>query len=115
MKINQKLVTIFIVLFAAFNMNAQVAENKIDEVLVNKEQTIELDNSQTGISNIESSSWFIGAKQQTNQSLSENEGNKGKSALISKKEQYLQSGLSNKTLLIRSILKKADSYTNATV
>jgi hypothetical protein len=38
-----------------------------------------------------------------------------RSALISKKEQYLKSGFSTKTILIRSILKKADGYVNATV
>jgi hypothetical protein len=35
-----------------------------------------------------------------------------RSLVPSKKEMYLQSGCSNSTLLIRSILKKADAYLN---
>lgn len=53
--------------------------------------------------------WFTG----TNQEI-ENKINNTTSVLISKKEMYLVSGLSNKTLLIRSLLKKADSNVNAT-
>jgi len=53
--------------------------------------------------------WFTGSNQEI-----QNKTNNTTSVLTSKKEMYLQSGLSNKTLLIRSLLKKADSNINAT-
>ena len=56
------------------------------------------------------SDWFSGQVAPT-QEASSNDTQK-RSLVPNKKEMYLQSGLSNRTLLIRSLLKKADSYMN---
>ncbi len=67
------------------------------------------------MSSIEISNWFAGAKQETNVTSVKESTTINRSSLISKKEQYLKSGFSTKTILIRSIMKKADGYVNATV
>jgi len=56
------------------------------------------------------SDWFSG-QVAPSQEASFNVSQK-RSLVPNKKEMYLQSGFSNRTLLIRSLLKKADSYLN---
>ncbi|MDY0089239.1 MAG: hypothetical protein RBR78_02625 [Flavobacteriaceae bacterium] len=119
MKINLKSILVITLFITAFAVNAQSSDSITEKetgLLVDSMQDFDITKSENEISSINIINWFVGAKQNSNLSLSDKEGNKeGQSAVISKKEQYLQSGLSNKTLLIRSIMKKADSYTNATV
>ncbi|WP_333695477.1 hypothetical protein [Flavobacterium sp.] len=65
------------------------------------------------VASVEMASWFVGT---LNAASSATGAVKATRSLVpSKKEQYLQSGMSNKTLLIRSILRKADGFVNATV
>ncbi len=63
---------------------------------------------------VEMASWFVGTLS-TASSSATGAVKANRSLVPSKKEQYLQSGMSNKTLLIRSILRKADGFVNATV
>lgn len=66
--------------------------------------------SETVIVEAQMSDWFSGQvvpSQEASLNISQK-----RSLVPNKKEMYLQSGLSNRTLLIRSLLKKADSYLN---
>lgn len=112
MKTDLKSAMLLLFIFFTFNLNAQTERNSSELSVI---ETTKLIHTKTEIRNIEFSNWFTGSTQKNIQPIFESENNNKKSALISKKEQYLQLGLSNKTLLIRSILKKADSYANATV
>jgi hypothetical protein len=114
--INTKfLITLIVVLFSSITVvsaqtvvtNEIVSEENVQEMI--QENAVEM-------SSIEISNWFSGAKQETKVSTAKEESTTiNRSSLVSKKEQYLKSGMSTKTILIRSIMKKADSYVNATV
>ena len=114
--INTKfLITLIIVLFSV--NNEIFAQTTVENQLVSEEQAQEMIQESTiELSSIEISNWFSGAKQESKFSAAKEESTTiNRSALLSKKEQYLKSGMSSKTLLIRSIMKKANSYVNATV
>lgn len=114
--INTKfLITLILVTFSAFT--GALAQTTVANELVSEENAQEMIQENTvEMSSIEISNWFTGAKQETNVSSTKEESTTiNRSALISKKEQYLKSGMSTKTILIRSIMKKADSFVNATV
>jgi hypothetical protein len=66
------------------------------------------------VASVEMASWFVGTLNAASSSAT-GAVKATRSLVPSKKEQYLQSGMSNKTLLIRSILRKADGFVNATV
>lgn len=107
------LVVIFLMFIGIIGSSAQTTSTN---ELVNESEAMELiKNSEENVSSAEISNWFIGAKQEVNLTKSNESTTQNRSALISKKEQYLKSGFSTKTILIRSILKKADGYVNATV
>lgn len=105
------------VLFIALSSSAFAQTNStLENVLVSDEaakELIQVNNVET--SSIEISNWFAGAKQNSTVTNAKESTTVNRTTLMSKKEQYLKSGMSNKTLLIRSIMKKADSYINATV
>lgn len=113
--INTKfLITLIIVLFSAITEVS--AQTTVANEIVSEENAQEMiQESTVEMSSIEISNWFSGAKQEINVTSAKESTTINRSALVSKKEQYLKSGMSNKTLLIRSIMKKADSYVNATV
>ncbi|HRE78343.1 MAG TPA: hypothetical protein PLL09_11020 [Flavobacterium sp.] len=114
--INTKfLITLLLVTFSAFT--GAFAQTNVTNEIVSEENAQEMIQENTvETSSIEISNWFTGAKQESNVTTTKEESTTiNRSALISKKEQYLKSGMSNKTLLIRSIMKKANSYVNATV
>jgi len=114
--INTKfLITLLFVLFSAITEVA--AQTTVATELVSEEQAQAMIQENTvETSSIEIANWFSGAKQETKVSAAKEESTTlNRSALVSKKEQYLKSGMSTKTILIRSIMKKADSYVNATV
>jgi hypothetical protein len=114
--INTKfLITLILVIFSAITEVS--AQTTVANEIVSEEQAQEMiQESTVEMSSIEISNWFSGAKQETKVSTAKEESTTiNRSALVSKKEQYLKSGMSTKTILIRSIMKKADSYVNATV
>lgn len=114
--INTKfLITLILVIFSAITEVS--AQTTVVNEIVSEEQAQEMIQENTvETSSIEISNWFSGAKQETKVSTAKEESTTiNRSSLVSKKEQYLKSGMSNKTLLIRSIMKKANSYVNATV
>lgn len=114
--INTKfLITLILVIFSAITEVS--AQTTVANEIVSEEQAQEMiQESTVEMSSIEISNWFSGAKQESKVSAVKEESTTiNRSALVSKKEQYLKSGMSNKTLLIRSIMKKANSYVNATV
>jgi hypothetical protein len=108
-------ITLILVTFSAFT--GAFAQTTVSNVIVSEENALEVIQENTvEMSSIEISNWFSGAKQESNVKTTKEESTTiNRSALISKKEQYLKSGMSTKTILIRSILKKANSYVNATV
>ena len=114
--INTKfLITLILVTFSAFT--GAFAQTTVSNEIVSKENALEVIQENTvEMSSIEISNWFSGAKQETKVSSAKEESTTiNRSSLVSKKEQYLKSGMSTKTILIRSIMKKADGYVNATV
>lgn len=112
---NKFLITLILVTFSAFT--GAFAQTTVSNEIVSEENALEVIQENTvEMSSIEISNWFSGAKQESNVTTTKEESTTiNRSALISKKEQYLKSGMSTKTILIRSILKKANSYVNATV
>lgn len=107
------LVVIFLMFIGIIEASAQTTSTN---ELVNQSEAIELIKySEETVSFAEISNWFIGSKQEINLSKSNESTSQNRSALASKKEQYLKCGFSTKSILIRSILKKADGYVNATV
>ena len=114
--INTKfLITLIVVLFSAITEVS--AQTVVTNEIVSEENAQEMiQENAVEMSSIEISNWFSGAKQETKVSTAKEESTTiNRSSLVSKKEQYLKSGMSTKTILIRSIMKKADSYVNATV
>lgn len=99
------LVAFSTVAFAQTNSNELVSEAQAQELLeINSEE----------MASAEVTNWFVGTKQETNVTSVKESTTINRASLISKKEQYLKSGFSNKTILIRSIMKKVDGYVNAT-
>lgn len=100
-------ITVILVLMFSANLTAQeITTQKTvihsNEVITKVEMAISYASSAMTVQ------WFTGVKQTLEVSNTSKETQTGRSALQSKKEMYLQSGMSNKTLLIRSLLKKAD-------
>lgn len=105
-------VVIITVLFFSASLSAQ--ETVKQENFNTTEQTII--NVETAIGYATATSqWFTGVKQNIETSVSGKDSQNSTNSLLSKKEMYLHSGLTNKTLLIRALLKRAESNTNATV
>jgi len=103
-------------LLVAFSAVAFAQSNTEKSVIVSETQAQELlqvNSDEMASTQIEN--WFTGVKQEANGTTVTESTTINRSSLISKKEQYLKSGFSNKTILIRSIMKKADGYVNATV
>lgn len=106
-------VVIFLMFIGIVGVSAQTT---LTNELVNESEAMELiKNLEESVSSAELSNWFIGAKKEVNLTKSNESTTQNRSAIVSKKEQYLKSGFSKKTILIRSILKKANSYIKATV
>ncbi|MFN3756027.1 MAG: hypothetical protein ACK4RM_03655 [Flavobacterium sp.] len=105
-------VVIITVLFISASLSAQEAVEQ--ENFTSIEKTILNVETALGYATA-TSQWFTGVKQNIETSISKKDSQNSTNSLLSKKEMYLQSGLTNKTLLIRSLLKKADSNTRATV
>jgi hypothetical protein len=111
MKQITQIAAILVLMFSA-NLSAQettAQETAIDsnEVIIKVEMAISYASSAM------TSQWFTGVKQTLEFTNILKETQTGSSALQSKKEMYLQSGMSNKTLLIRSLLKRADNNVRA--
>lgn len=112
---NRFFLTILLVAFSTVAFSQSTSTNEKTS-LVSEEQAQEMIQSNAvEMSSIEISNWFAGAKQETKVTSVKESTTINRSSLISKKEQYLKSGFSTKTILIRSIMKKADGYVNATV
>lgn len=104
------------VLFIAFSTVAFSQSTTEVNTIVSVAQAQEMvQTNSTEMASAEISNWFIGAKQEVNVNVVNESTTINRASLISKKEQYLKSGFSTKTILIRSIMKKADGYSNATV
>ena len=105
-------ITVILVLMFSANLTAQeitTQENTVssNEVIIKTEAAV------SDASSTMTTQWFTGVKQTLEVSNPTKEIQTGNSALQSKKEMYLHSGMSNKTLLIRSLLKRADSHSRA--
>ncbi|MEZ4839072.1 hypothetical protein [Flavobacterium sp.] len=108
-------ITLSLVIFSAITEVA-AQTTAVNEIVSEENAQTMIQEANVEMSSIEISNWFSGAKQDTKVSPNKEESTTiNRSALVSKKEQYLKSGMSTKTILIRSIMKKADSYVNATV
>ncbi|MDP2161372.1 MAG: hypothetical protein Q8K02_12865 [Flavobacterium sp.] len=98
--------SIVLTVMASVSSFAQETKAEVMTLVTETEAAILLQTSNETVTGLELTSWFSGAAVSI----------KGVSIqtvkLPSKKEQYLQSGFSTKTLLIRSLLKKADSHFN---
>jgi hypothetical protein len=104
------------VLLVAFSTVAFAQSNSNNNELVSEAQAQEmLEINADEMASAEITNWFTGVKQEDNVTKATESTTINRSSVISKKEQYLKSGLSNKTILIRSIMKKVDGYANATV
>lgn len=95
----------FLVTVTAVGQNNQEVVSTEDNKV---EKSIEMISGNNDVASLQTN-WFTGAKQEV-----EVQEKNTSSLLVSKKDMYLQSGFSNKTLLIRTLLKKADSAINAT-
>lgn len=111
----KQITQIAVVLIWMFTVNLSAQEVAVQETsAITVEVIVKVETAVSYASSAMTTQWFAGVKQTLEVSSSNRESQSGSSALQSKKEMYLQSGMSNKTLLIRSLLKRADSNTRAT-
>jgi hypothetical protein len=104
------------VLLVAFSTVVFAQSNSNNNELVSEAQAQEmLEINSDEMASAEIANWFTGVKQEANVTNATESTTINRSSVSSKKEQYLKSGFSNKTILIRSIMKKVDGYVNATV
>ncbi len=104
------------ILLVAFSTVVFAQSNTEKSVLVSEAQAQELlQVNSDEMASAEIQNWFTGVKQEANVTSTTESTTINRSSLISKKEQYLKSGFSNKTILIRSIMRKVDAFVNATV
>lgn len=104
------------IVLIAFSTVAFAQSNSDVNVIVSEAQAQEMVQTNSDeMASAELSNWFVGAKQDVKVNSVNESTTINRASLASKKEQYLNSGFSNKTILIRSIMKKADAYINATV
>lgn len=91
-------------------MSAYAQEGTVNVVAIEENKNITKESVEDNkISNLDVTGWIVGATK-TSTTKKENTNKP-----MSKKEQFSQFGASTKTLLIRSLIKKANSYTQALV
>jgi hypothetical protein len=112
---NRFFLTILLVAFSTVAFSQSTPTNEKSSFVSEAQAQEMIQTNTVEMSSVEISNWFAGAKQETNVTSVKESTTINRSSLISKKEQYLKSGFSTKTILIRSIMKKADGYVNATV
>lgn len=102
--------TIALIFTCFFTVTTVTAQEATVTTATTVSTTSSLETTAVVVAEADMSDWFSG-QVAPSQAASSN-STQIRSLVPNKKEMYLQSGLSNRTLLIRSLLKKADAYMN---
>ena len=112
---NRFFLTILLVAFSTVAFSQSTPTNEKSSFVSGAQAQEMIQTNTVEMSSIEISNWFAGAKQETNVTSVKESTTINRSSFILKKQQYLKSGFSIKTILIRSIMRKVNAYVNATV